>query len=151
MMKIEEAIRQPNFTDSYQKAIINLMYTANWLREEQTKLLKPYDILPQHFNVMRIIRGRHPKPVSPGEIKEVMIDKTNDLTRLLDKLEKKGWIQRRLCPANRRKMDVTLTEDGIKILQETSNAMNAFTGKLKTRFSDKEAVSLSKLLDKLRE
>lgn len=151
MMKIEEAIRQPNFTDSYQKAIINLMYTANWLREEQTKLLKQYDILPQHFNVMRIIRGRHPKPVSPGEIKEVMIDKTNDLTRLLDKLEKKGWIQRRLCQANRRKMDVTLTENGIKILQETSIAMNAFTGKLKTRFSDKEAASLSKLLDKLRE
>lgn len=150
-MKIEEAIKQSRFTDNYQKAVVNLVYTANWLREEQTKLLKQYDILPQHFNVMRIIKGRYPKPVSPGEIKEVMIDKANDLTRLLDKLEKKGWIKRQLCPSNRRRMDITLTEKGIKMLQAANRSLQTFTEELKTHFSDKEAASLTKLLDKMRE
>lgn len=149
-MKIEEAIKQSKFTDSYQKAIINLMYTGNWLRDEQVRLLKPHDILPQHFNVLRIIKGRYPEPVSPGEIKEVLIDKANDLTRLLDKLEKKGWVKRRLCPTNRRKMDVTLTTKGLKFIEESTASIEPFAKVIKGRISDKEAEIISKLLDKIR-
>jgi DNA-binding MarR family transcriptional regulator len=149
-MKIEEAIKQSRFDDSYTKAVINLQYTANWLRDEQVRLLKPYDILPQHFNALRIIKGRHPEPVSPGEIKEVLIDKANDLTRLLDKLEKKGLIRRRLCPSNHRKMDVNLTAKGIKLLEDTGKALMVPTRALKEQLTDKEAATLSRLLDKMR-
>lgn len=149
-MKIEEAIKQRRFTDNYQKAIINLLYTGNWVRDEQILLLKQYDILPQHFNVLRIIKGRHPEPISPGEIKEVLIDKSNDLTRLLDKLERKGLIKRRLCPANRRKMDVTLSLKGIKLTEDTTKSIEPFAKGLKGRITDKEAEMLSKLLDKMR-
>ncbi|TAN02136.1 MAG: MarR family transcriptional regulator [Chitinophagaceae bacterium] len=149
-MKIEEAIKQRRFTDHYQKAIINLLYTGNWVRDEQILLLKQYDILPQHFNVLRIIKGRHPEPISPGEIKEVLIDQSNDLTRLLDKLERKGLIKRRLCPVNRRKMDITLSMKGIKLTDDTTQSMEPFVKGLKGRITDKEAEMLSKLLDKMR-
>lgn len=150
-MKIEKAIKQDRFIDNYQKVIVNLFYTANWIRDEQAKLMKAYDILPQHYNALRIIRGRYPDPISPGEIKEVLIDKANDLTRLLDKLEKKEWIIRRLCPANRRKMDITMTPNGLKLLQEIDKPMDRYVSEVKKRITDKEAATLSRLLDKLRE
>lgn len=150
-MKIEEAIKQSRFSDNYQKVIVNLIFTGNWIRDEQTRLLKQFDILPQHFNVLRIIKGRYPEPISPGEIKEVLIDKSNDLTRLLDKLERKGLIKRRLCPVNRRKMDITLTSKGIKLTEETTGSIEPFAKSLKGRITDKEAETLSKLLDKMRE
>lgn len=151
IMKIEEAIKQSRFADNYQKVVVNMLYTGNWIRDEQIGLLKPFDLLPQHFNALRIIRGRHPQPVSPGEIKEVLIDKANDLTRLLDKLEKRGFIKRNLCPTNRRKMDVTLTPRGLKVVEETSQAMQVFVKRMKRQLTDKEAASLSRLLDKMRD
>src|SRR5699024_7299000 len=117
IMKIEKVIKQPGFLDDYQKVIVNLIYTGNWLRDEQISLLKPYGILPQHFNVLRILKGSHPRPVSPGSIKEVMIDKASDLTRLLDKLEQKKWVNRKLCRTNRRKMDVTISKEGMAVLE----------------------------------
>ncbi|MCL6524774.1 MAG: MarR family transcriptional regulator [Thermoflavifilum sp.] len=150
MTRIEQAIKQTKFQDVYQKALINLIYTSNCLRDEQVKALKTYDLLPQHFNVLRIIKGRHPKPVSPGEIKEVMLDKANDLTRLLDKLERKQLIQRNLCPTNRRKMDITLTDAGLKLLDQLNLIMEQFHLKLRNRLSEREADTLSHLLDKMR-
>ncbi|MBX6380875.1 MAG: MarR family transcriptional regulator [Thermoflavifilum aggregans] len=150
MTRIEEAIKQSKFQDVYQKALVNLIYTANCLRDEQVRRLKSFDLLPQHFNVMRILRGRHPNPVCPGEIKEVMLDKANDLTRLLDKLERKGLIQRNLCQTNRRKMDVTLTQAGIELLEKLNHIMEETYKTLKERLSEREAASLSHLLDKMR-
>ncbi len=149
-MGIEEAIKQQRFEDNYQKAIINLVYTANWLRDEQIKLLKQYDILPQHFNALRIIRGRHPEPISPGEIKEVLLDKANDLTRLLDKLEKKGYIERRVCPANRRKVDIRMTVRGTNFTNKVTKMLVPLNKKIEEHISDKEAGKISQLLDKMR-
>ena len=85
-MKIEEAIKQGRFGSNFHKAVVNLIYTSNWLRDAHTDLFRKYGILSQHFNALRIIKGRHPKPVSAGEIKEVLLDKASDVTRLLDKL-----------------------------------------------------------------
>lgn len=149
-MKIEEAIKQRHFDDNYQKMVVNLLYTANWARDEQVNIMKTFGILPQHYNALRIIRGKHPEPISPGEIKEVLIDKANDLTRLLDKLEKNKWIKRGLCPANRRKMDVTITSQGLKLLKEIDKPMQAYKNELKKKITDKEADTLTRLLDKLR-
>ncbi len=148
-MKIEEAIKQRYFSDSYQRMIVNLIYTANWIRDEQVRLLKQFDIRPQHFNVLRILNGKHPHPVSPGEIREVMIDKANDLTRLLDKLEKKGWIERGLCPSNRRKMDVCINKEGQKQLKEATRAIDTLTTIIKKRITPKQATILGQLLDQI--
>ncbi|KAA2242902.1 MarR family transcriptional regulator [Chitinophaga agrisoli] len=149
-MRIEEAIKQGKFRSNYQKAVVNLIFTSNWLRDAQADFFKEYEILPQHFNALRIIKGRHPKPVSAGEIKEVLLDKASDVTRLLDKLVKLGHVNRRLCDQNRRKMDITLTPKGLQLLEDLEPHMNAFFGDLADRLNEEEAQQLSDLLDKLR-
>lgn len=149
-MKIEQAIKQTTFTDIYQKALLNLIYTGNWIRDEQLKVMKPFEILPQHYNALRIIRGRHPAPISPGEIKEVLMDKANDLTRLLDKLEKKGYIKRNLCPSNRRKIDIHITPAGLALLETMNAPLENFNNQIKVRLTKQQAATLSELMDSLR-
>lgn len=150
-MKIEDAIKQSKFESGYQKALINIIYTANWLRDGQTDLFREHDILPQHYNILRIIKGKHPQPASPGQIKEVMLDKGNDVTRLIDKLVKKGLVKRHHCEANRRKIDINLTEKGIEFLKKLSEPIKKQSTAIRKNISEKEAVQLSDLLDKLRE
>lgn len=150
-MKIEQAIKQSKFESPFQKAVINIIYTANWLRDQQTELFKQHDILPQHYNVLRIVNGKHPKSVSPGDIKEVMLDKGNDVTRLVDKLVKMGFLKRSLCEENRRKIDINLTDKGVKFLKEVNEPMRKQYHNIKKVLSEKEAETLSNLLDKLRE
>lgn len=149
-MKIEEAIKQGRFGSNFHKAVVNLIYTSNWLRDAHTDLFRKYGILSQHFNALRIIKGRHPKPVSAGEIKDVLLDKASDVTRLLDKLVTQGYVKRQLCEYNRRKMDITLTPRGLQLLEELEGPLNAFYEELATRLSAEEALLLSDLLDKIR-
>lgn len=150
-MKFEKAIKQAKFESAQQKAILNVVYTANWLRDQQADIFKPFSILPQHFNVLRILRGQHPKPVSPGDIKEVMIDKNNDVTRLIDKLVNMELVSRHLCAENRRKMDVHITSKGLKLLEKMDAPLKEAFKDIRKKLSEKEANVLSDLLDKLRD
>jgi DNA-binding MarR family transcriptional regulator len=149
-VKIEEAIKQSKFENSYQKALINVIYTANFLRDRQNEMFKAYGLLPQHYNVLRIMNGRFPEAVSAGEIKEVMLDKGNDVTRLVDKLVKLGLAKRSLCKTNRRKMDIIITQKGIQLIKEISDPLKKQITQLKKTISEKEAELLSDLLDKFR-
>lgn len=150
-MKFEKAIKQTKFESPQQKAILNVFYTGNWLRDLQAGYFKQFDILPQHFNVLRILRGRHPKPVSPGDIKEVMIDKGNDVTRLVDKLVKLELVSRDLCAENRRKIDIHITNKGLKLLEKMDKPLKESFSHIRKKLTDKEAELLSSLLDKLRD
>ena len=149
-MKIEEEIKQERFSDNWEKAIVNIIYTANQVRDQQNGQLKEHGLLMQHYNAMRIIRGRHPEPVSPGEIKEVMLDKGNDVTRLLDKLVEMKMVKRTVCAENRRKVDIVLTVKGLDWLKQQDKVNNAIKADIKKRLTDKEAGQLSELLDKMR-
>ena len=149
-MKLEDEIKQSKFESNYQKAVINIIYTANWIRDRQMEVFKAFDVLPQHYNVLRIIKGKHPNPCSPGEIKEVMLDKGNDVTRLVDKLVKKGFLKRASCESNRRKVDITITEKGSTFLKELNDPMKKQLSVIKKLVSEKEAAHLSDILDKLR-
>jgi DNA-binding MarR family transcriptional regulator len=149
-MKIEQAINQRKFRDEHHKVVVNLLYTGNWLRDALGANLKSLGLLPQHYNALRIIRGKHPEPLSAGSIKEVMLDKASDVTRLLDKLEKLNYIQRRLCPHNRRKMDINITQQGLQLLDELDVPMDSFYKELIQRLSEEDAKLLSDLLDKMR-
>jgi len=147
---ILKEINQKEFDSGIEKAMVNLLYTSNWFRDYHHQIFSPFGIKPQHYNILRILKGKHPQPISPGEIKEVMLDKAPDLTRLLDKLEDLRYVDRHLCPVNRRKMDILITKSGKKILNEINKknkkAMDSWTGRL----SEKEAEKLSELLDKFR-
>jgi DNA-binding MarR family transcriptional regulator len=149
-MRIEQAINQRKFKDDYHKIVVNLLFTGNWLRDALGANLKEHGLLPQHYNALRIIKGRHPEPVSAGDIKDVMLDKASDVTRLLDKLEKLEYVQRRLCPHNRRKMDINITPQGLKLLSDVDVLMDSFYEDLADRVTEEEAAALSDLLDKIR-
>ena len=117
-MKIEDAIKQQKFENNLHKALVNLIYTSNWIAANQSEFFKDYDILPQHYNILRILKGKFPNSSCPGDIKEVMLDKNPDLTRLLDKLVKLGYVDRQLCEENKRKMDITITKKGLDFLNK---------------------------------
>lgn len=150
-VKIEEAIKQATFETSLQKAVINLVYTSNWMRDKQHELFKPYGILPQHFNVLKILKGKHPELVSPSYIKEVMLDKAPDLTRLVDKLVQKGWASRQQCEQNRRMVEIGLTDKGLKVLEKINEQVKTNAANLQNRLTETESNQLSDLLDKLRD
>jgi len=148
-MEIDKLIQQTKFKDNYHKAMVNLFYTSNYFRDSHLKIFVKYDIQGQHFNILRILKGKHPEPVSPGYIKEVMLDKGRDLTRLMDKLVKMGWVNRMVCPENKRKMNISLTESGIEMVTKISDEVTEMDGSLKT-LSEGDYALLSSLLDKMR-
>ena len=148
-MGIEKEIKQSEWKSSAQKAFVNTVFTGNWLTEQLLAEIKPYDINDQHYNVLRILKGRHPECASPGEIKEVLMNKRGDLTRLLDKLVKLEMVERHANSENRRMVNVFITKKGVNTLDEID--ANTKSGSIGKKLSKKEAELLSELLDKLRE
>ncbi len=148
-MEIDKVIKQAKFTNSYQKAIVNLLYTYNHIRDIHQPMFKKHNIQSQHYNVLRILKGKFPEPVRPGYIKEVMLDKGADLTRLIDKLQQKGWVERQVCPKNKRQMDITITSSGIEKLQAISAEMTDLDNQNR-HMKDEDYETLSYLLDKMR-
>ena len=149
-MTIEEAIKQKAFENNWQRALVNLHFTSNWFRDHLMAALKPYKINDQHYNILRILKGRYPECASPGDIKEVLINKRGDLTRLLDKLDKLGYVDRATNSNNRRMVDIIITQAGIQLLQEL-NTIVSTVERLKMNLSAEEALQLSLLLDKMRQ
>lgn len=147
-MGLKEDIKQSKFASNKSMAMINVIYTYNWLRDLGQPINKKFGILSQHYNVLRIVRGRNPEPVSPGEIKEVMLDKGRDLTRLIDKLVSLGLLDRKLCEHNRRKMEITITKKGLDLVEEVAIENEKVFKALNV--SEEEAEVLSGLLDKMR-
>ncbi|MBK9152521.1 MAG: MarR family transcriptional regulator [Saprospiraceae bacterium] len=149
MVEISKAIKQSQFKDSFFKAYINLIFTANYFRDAFNSVFQKYGITGQHYNVLRIIKGKHPEKTTPGKIKEVMLDKGADLTRLMDKLERYGWIERQICPDNRRLILVGITPAGIEITENIDEEITLLSGDLRC-LEDQEYKQLSELLDKMR-
>lgn len=148
IMKIEEEIKQSKFRNAQQKAIINLIYTTNWLSTKQQDLLKPYGITSQQFNILRILRGQHPKSISGTEIKSRMLDRNSDVSRLLDRLAAKDLITKNICPQDKRAVDVAITEEGMKLLQAIDKSAEEMDSLLD--LTEEEATIFSNLLDKAR-
>lgn len=115
VIRIEEAIKS-KFKSEEQKLLINLLYTANWLKVWQNRFFKPFGITSSQYNVMRIINGQQDKPASVQLIQERMIEQSSNASRLIDKLEIKQLVERKSCPSDRRQVDILLTPEGKKLL-----------------------------------
>ena len=148
-MKLEEAIKQKRFESPQIKAMLNIMYTANWLMGEFRDVYKPFGITPQQYNVLRILRGKHPESINPSEIKEVMIDKNPDITRLCDRLLAMGLIGRSIDSDNRQKMNIVITDQGLHLLAQIQPLLTERQTQILHR-SDINFELLSELLDELR-
>ena len=128
------------------KAILNIIYTANWISSLQNEFFKPYGISPQQFNILRILRGAG-KAIKVQTIKDRMLERAPNATRLMDKLCTKKLIDRIACPEDRRVVHIEITNKGLQLLKEIDAS---FKDDLLHNLSEKEAIQLSDLLDKIR-
>ncbi len=147
MRRIEDEIRQRKFTSMQQKAMLNLIYTSNWLQNKQQSFFKAFGITGQQFNILRILKGQHPKSISGTEIKDRMLDRNSHISPLLVGLAAKDLITKRTCPNDKRASDVMISEKGLALLREISKTEKPDEA---LALSDDEAAQLSELLDKAR-
>jgi len=148
-MTIEEEIKQAKFKSQHQKAVLNLLFTANWIQNKQRELFEPFGVTGQQYNMLRILRGQQAKPIPAVEIKSRMLDKNSDVSRLLDRLIGKKLVKKNQCPNDKRATDIVITETGLELLNNLDSAIN----NLDSHFLDlskEEAKQLSELLDKAR-
>ena len=130
--------------------MLNLFYTSNWLSSKQSSFFKDLDITPQQYNVLRILRGQYPNPCSIKLIKERLIDRMSDASRIVDKLNIKKLLLRRECPNDRRSVDVIITEKGLDLLKSMDHIDDSAKQTFKS-LTPEEINILNDLLDKLRD
>jgi len=147
-MGIENDISQSKFRNDYQKGIINFIYTYNWMNEKMKDFFDKENITGQQFNILRILRGSG-KPLSTLQIRQRMLDKMSDTSRIVDRLIIKELVKKNICPTDKRLVDVFITDKGKKLLEKLDkheNEMDDIFGNLSTT----EVKALNHLLDKIR-
>jgi MarR family transcriptional regulator, 2-MHQ and catechol-resistance regulon repressor len=148
-MGIDQDIRQSKFRNEHQKAGVNLLYTFGWFMERTKEIFASEDITPQQFNILRILRGSFPQPLSTLQIRERMLDKMSDTSRIVDRLITKGLVKKGTCKTDRRLVDVIITDKGKKMLERLDKRQDELDNII-GNLSEKEAGILSELLDKIR-
>ncbi|MFZ5971240.1 MAG: MarR family winged helix-turn-helix transcriptional regulator [Bacteroidota bacterium] len=149
MGSLEDEVKQTRFQSEYQKAGINILLTGSWLYNLNAAHLKKFGITPEQFNVLRILRGSHPRALMLVDISSRMIDKNSNCTRLVEKLRQKGLVSREICETNRRQVDIGITDKGLALLKKIDAEGTAWIETMKN-ITKTEALELNRILDKLR-
>jgi len=149
VVRIEDEIKQKSFKSKKEKALVNLVFTYNWIKEKRSKTYKEFGLSSQQFNILRILRGQHPNAASVKLLTERMLDKMSNASRLVDKLLEKELVDRHYCPNDRRQVDVLITKKGLNLI----NAASIKGDELLKDFAitETEAATLSAILDKIRD
>lgn len=148
LMNINEAIKS-TFSSETQKATINILYTAAWINQMQTQFFKPYGITAAQYNVLRILKGQSPNPITVAEIINRMIDKSSNASRIIDRLEKKHWVSRTTCKQDRRQVDVKITTNGLELLDKIAPDLNEMEKQF-NHLNNQDLEQLNLLLDTFR-
>lgn len=150
-MGLEEDINQNRgFKSEQQKAIVNVMFTYSWLMGRMKENLKEFDLTPQQYNVLRILRGAFPDPISTLDIRNRMLDRMSDASRIVDRLCKKGLVKSGTCHFDKRKVDVSIAEPGLAVLAKIDREQSDFSH-LAGTLSSEDAKHLNETLDRLRD
>lgn len=147
-MNVEEAIKTNSEIPLQKRTIIHLTLVYNKINEEIALVLKPFEISVQQFNVLRILKGQKGKPANLSTINERMVTKMSNTTRLVDKLILKEYAYRKVCPENRRKVEITITPNGMALLEKLNDVVIESERKILKNFNNSELNELNKLLDK---
>jgi DNA-binding MarR family transcriptional regulator len=147
-MSIEKEINQSKFRNEYQKSVINLIYTYNWMNEQMKLIFDQHEITAQQFNILRILRGAG-TPLSTLQIRQRMLDKMSDTSRIVDRLIKKELVKKSICKSDRRLVDIVISEKGKKILEKLDACSEQMDAVFKN-LSMPDARKLNQLLDKIR-
>ena len=148
-MGIEKDIQQQTFRNEYQKASVNIIFSANWLNERIKSFLDTEDITLQQYNILRILKGSK-DPLSTLQIRERMLDKMSDTSRIVERMLRKGLVEKKVCPADKRLVDVIISKKGLSILEKLDKK-SLQMDELIHGLSDDEAIQLNALLDKMRD
>ena len=148
-MGIEKDIQQTKFRNEYQKMGINIIYTANWLNERIGQILNGEKITQQQYNILRILRGSE-TPLSTLKIRERMLDKMSDTSRIVDRLVAKELVEKSSCLKDKRLVDITLSKIGLQLLEKLDHYNNQIDAIL-SGINEQEAAIMNQILDKLRE
>lgn len=149
-MKIEDEIKSTIPLNISKKIILNVLYTQNIINEKFNEVLKPFDLSSEQYNVLRILRGQKGKPANMCVIQERMIAKTSNTTRLVDKLLLKNFVTRNVCPDNRRKIEVTITQKGLDVLKQLDPKVVAHENYFANNLDPAELEQFNSLLEKFR-
>ena len=149
-MGIDKDIQQAKFRNAHQKAGINLIYTLSWIRDRTKCIFDAEDITPQQFNILRILRGSFPNPLSTLQIRERMLEKMSDTSRIVDRLIIKELAKKVICKKDKRLVDVTITGKGLKLLEKLDSQEDKMETIIKA-LTESEAQTLNTLLDKIRQ
>ena len=149
-MTIEEILKTDKFDNIAHKAALNLLITSTWINQNTAKTLKPFGISTQQFNILRILRGLSPKSATVKLLTERMIDKMSNASRLVDKLKDKGLVERTESSMDRRRVDISITKEGLRVVNEASDALTLSSDAQFSTLNNEELTLLSDMLDKLR-
>ena len=149
-MSLEKDIKQAKFRNEHHKGAINLIYTYNWMMERQKAFFDMENITPQQFNILRILRGSFPQPISTLQIRERMLDKMSDTSRIVDRLVLKGLADKKTSISDKRLVDISITERGKEVLERLDQKHDKMDAILEN-LSEEDAKLLNDLLDKIRD
>ena len=148
-MKLEQAIQSTKFRSEVQKAGLNILYTAWWLKTVTSKELKEFGLTHEQYNVLRILKGRYPEQLCVKNIACRMIEKNSNVPRIIDRLELKKLVKRATSAEDKRETVITLTQSGITILEATTLRLNKMFDEMMV-LSEQEGAALNTLLEKVR-
>lgn len=149
-MALENEINQPSFRSEDQKAIVNIIFTYHWVTEKLKNILSVEGITMQQYNILRILRGSDPTPLSTLSIRERMLDKMSDTSRIVERMLRNGLVGKRICSTDKRLVDINLTEEGKKLLLRLDARIDEMD-EITANLNAEELTSLNYLLDKVRE
>jgi DNA-binding MarR family transcriptional regulator len=147
-MTLEKDLNQTKFRNEHQKATVNIIFTNNWLMDRITRIFDEAGITSQQYNILRILRGAG-KPLSTLQIRQRMLDKMSDSSRIVDRLVLKGMVKKNISKTDRRLVDVTITAKGLKLLEKIDTYNDQVDG-IMMNLTVAEARALNQLLDKIR-
>ncbi|WP_304235202.1 MarR family winged helix-turn-helix transcriptional regulator [Jiulongibacter sediminis] len=149
-MTLEKDIKQTKpFKSQIERSLVNIMFTNNWVCDRQYKLLKNHGLTIQQYNVLRILKGHHPEPITINGIIDRMLDKMSNASRLVDKLLQKGYVARNYRADDRRACDVTITEEGLEFIKNVTSEVEKYEEGI-SNLSESELEQLNSLLDRFR-
>ena len=149
-MNIEQSIKQSIFSCEEEKLVVNIIFTSNRLNFLTSQIFKPFGLSPEQYNVLRILRGQKGSPISLLDIEDRMLDKSSNVSRLIDKLVYKAFITRNVSKSDRRKVDVLITASGMDVLTEIDEKLTLFYKKIDVFISLSDAKQMNTLLDDTR-
>lgn len=148
-MQLQKETHTAQFESEHQQAIVNVLYTYTWCIDQLKKVITPYDITTQQFNILRILRGQYPNPSTINLLRSRMLDKMSDASRIVDRLVQKDLVMKEANGADKRAVDIRINTKGLELLRQMDREVS-ISDIASSNLTGDEAAQLNILLDKMR-